>query len=235
MKKHPGKRKPTFDRDGYIIHVGYRIRRKERKGGYSYAVDLGRAGGRHIRKQFKTVESAKIWAEDKRTELTQEGLSARTLDDKARQDAAEALHILEKSGVSLTEAAEFYISRNRPPELSISLADLRQRYLADCEQGMHRPKGKKKKKLDPLTLRDIAGISNRLIDLFGSDTPAHAFETSDLDTWIEDQNVGPVTQAKYKRYLQGFFQYGITKGYLSHNPAIQIDVEAAETELPSFL
>ena len=54
----------TFERDGYILHRGYRIRKRETQSGESYVVHCGRVGGKRLRKQFKTRRAAERYAED---------------------------------------------------------------------------------------------------------------------------------------------------------------------------
>ena len=136
-------RKPTVSRDGYTIHAGYRIRKR----GAAYQLDLGRASGKHLRRQFDTLEAAKIEADAERLKLTNNGLAARGLDDRARLDAVDALGVLAPFAVTLTEAAEYFADRHAAPEDIITLGDLRERYLADAAAGTHRAKGKKLRKL----------------------------------------------------------------------------------------
>ena len=70
-------RRPTFTRDGYETHHGFRIRKR----GSGYQVDLGRASGRHVRVQKRTQDEAVEYARLKRVEVQNKGLHALSLSD----------------------------------------------------------------------------------------------------------------------------------------------------------
>ena len=57
MAYSKGKRNPTFQKNGFIIHQGYRIR-KLKFNSNPYQLDLGVINGKHIRLRFNTVDEA---------------------------------------------------------------------------------------------------------------------------------------------------------------------------------
>src|SRR5688572_26921296 len=94
--------------------------RTHRSGQVSYVVDLGLIKGKRERHSFQTKDSAAIFAEQKRTQRLNEGLAGLTLSSDIRHDAARASAILQPHGISLLEAANYFVKhvlayKNAPP------------------------------------------------------------------------------------------------------------------------
>lgn len=233
-KRAARKRAPTFSHDGYIRASGYRIRLRELADGVSYQLDLGRSTGSHVRKQFKSLDEAKLAAERQRTVLNRNGQAAFDLDPGDRNDAVEALKTLSPFDASLRAAAAFYAEAHRSPEHDITIRDLGARYLQDARNGTHRPQERTKRKLSDSSLRDIRQLTSNLAAAFGPNTPASTITTEHLSGWIEVQEVAPTTQANLKRRLSGMFTYGIAKGLLSENPAAKLRTDHMKPDLPEY-
>ena len=89
-------------------------RRKNAGGTISFCVDIGRLAGRRVRKFFKTRLEADTYAEQQRTAKVNQGVAAFSIDDKLRIEAIESRRLLLPYGVSLIEAAKYYISTPSP-------------------------------------------------------------------------------------------------------------------------
>src|SRR5512145_497211 len=84
-------------------------RRKNSGGSISFCVDMGRIGGRRVRKFYKTRQEADTYAEQQRTLKLNQGTAAFSIDDKLRIEAVEARRLLLPYGASLIEAAKYFI------------------------------------------------------------------------------------------------------------------------------
>lgn len=84
-------------------------RRIQRSGQASYIVDVGLVDGKRQRHSFKTKGEADAFAEMKRTERKNEGVSALALPQTTKLDAAKAAKLLTPHAVSLEEAAKYYV------------------------------------------------------------------------------------------------------------------------------
>lgn len=83
--------------------------RVHRNGQVSYVVDLGLIGDQRKRYSFKTKTEAQTFAELKRTERLNHGTAALSLSDAIRFDAVKANNLLSQHGVSLEQAARYYV------------------------------------------------------------------------------------------------------------------------------
>jgi hypothetical protein len=84
--------------------------RKNSGGTKRWVVDLAEVNGKRERHLYKTKEEAEPFAEQCRIKRQNEGLLAfRELTGDVRADAANANQLLNGSGVSLTQAAKYYV------------------------------------------------------------------------------------------------------------------------------
>ena len=123
MGMHRGRKKmPTVYEKGIAI--------REFRPGY-FVVDF-QIGKRRIRKAFKEIEDAKVYCRTKRLEIVNKGTQVLVLTERIRNEALEAMRLLEGSGVGLLEAVNDYVRRH-PQTQGETVDETCKRYLAAME------------------------------------------------------------------------------------------------------
>ena len=92
-----------------------RIRVKQMRSKTVWEVDTGSKLKERIRKKFDAPEMAATFAERLRAEHHNEGMSAFDLTIGQKQDAREALALLDGQNVALKDAVRFFIVHHQPP------------------------------------------------------------------------------------------------------------------------
>lgn len=87
----------------------YVYSRTQRSGQVSYVVDLGLVNNKRERYSFKTKSEANVFAQLKRTERGNQGAKAILLPTSTREDAIKAESLIKAHGVTLVEAAQYYL------------------------------------------------------------------------------------------------------------------------------
>jgi hypothetical protein len=83
--------------------------RKHRSGQVGYIVDLSLINGKRERHSFNTKAEAETFAELKRAERQNQGVAALALPQEIKLGAAKASALLSPHGVSLQQAAKYYV------------------------------------------------------------------------------------------------------------------------------
>ena len=205
--------KPTYEQDGFEIHSGFRIRRTNAKKGFKYQVDLGTRSGKHVRKQFSAKSDAEQFARDSRIEAMNHKVEVHAFTDRQREDAVEALKILEKHGVDLRCAAHYYdrhhqaIDSNNGVKFLVAefLGIQKERY----EKGTFSFDSYKNTKL----------YNGNFANQFGN-MAVDTIRPNDLDAWFDIKTNGWTTRSSYYRYLSTFFNWCIKnkRGGVVENP-----------------
>ena len=120
MGKHRGRKKMATQ-----YEKGIAIR--EWRPGY-FVVDF-QVDNHRIRKAFTDIEDAKIYCRTKRLEIVNKGTHSLVLTDRIRNEALEAMRLLENSGVGLLEVVKDYVRRH-PKTQGETVDDTCERYLA---------------------------------------------------------------------------------------------------------
>jgi hypothetical protein len=90
-------------------------------GGLSYRVTLpARLAGVRQFKQFADVEKAEAWAKEQHDGAKKDGQKHFTLSPVQREDAVNAIALLEGTGLTLVQAAAFARKHHRTPPCSAS-------------------------------------------------------------------------------------------------------------------
>jgi hypothetical protein len=106
-------------------------KQKNRSGQHSYVVDLGKVEGSRKRQSFPTKEEASTYAEQARILRANEGMTALTLPQDIRLDAAKANLILAPHEVSILEAAKYYEKHVLAYKSAPVIKDIVEKYHAD--------------------------------------------------------------------------------------------------------
>lgn len=224
----------------YVVHYGLRIRRRTWKTGTgetreAFVLLAGLdATGKHVRLQFPTMEAAKAEAQRKSTALRRDGLAAHQLSEDQRRDAVAAINRLKGAGISLLEAADYYLMAHPVRDDSMPLGALVDRFLEDAAKGRHKPKGTKIRPLAPRTLKAYRLTCGWLVGELGSDCPVGTITTETVETAIAIKGVGPDRQQGLKRDLGVLFAYAEREGHRTGNPIPGVTVEHADRDLPAI-
>ena len=182
-------------------------RRKNAGGTISFCVDIGRLAGRRVRKFFKTRLEADTYAEQQRTAKVNQGVAAFSIDDKLRIEAIESRRLLLPYGVSLIEAAKYYIKHAKPKGGEKTMFELVAEVLDVKAKAGRRP----------ATLNDYKFVFNRFNRSYGQ-RRVHEVHRDDVEDWLDANTKSLATRSIYLRYLSTLFSYALKRNYCSANP-----------------
>lgn len=202
--------KATFAKDGKEYHEGFLIRRIKTTAGIRFQADLGK----HGRPSFKTKDLARGCAAQRRLEIEKNGIAAKSLPQKQRVDAIEAMAVLGSFDANLLEAANFYAKHHTKVDRRNGVGHLIEAYIKEraerVETGDLRPRTYEDtiKRLKPLK----AQLGHLAIDAVSDD---------DLKRMLNEFQ--QINKANYKRYTSMFFRWAVKKGHVQTNPVDQLD------------
>jgi integrase len=221
-KRNPNAKIKTH---GYEYHKGFLIRRIETTAGIRFQTDLGKQGGKYVRRSFKTLNEARECARKRELELDSYGIAAKNLSDPQRIDALEALEMLEEFNVNLRAAANYYAKHHKKVDHRNGVGHLIARYLK--EQAQRVESGT----LRPRTLQDTTDRLKPLREHLGH-LAIDAVEADDIKELLAGYK--PQNAANYKRYISMFFRWAVKKDLVPGNPVEKLDAIKLEDEAPEI-
>lgn len=206
-------------------HAGSIIRQR----GDRFQVETSH-NGKRARHTEETLDDAKLYAEQKQTEIKNQGIAAFALTKRQKEDAFEALNILQgiDDGVDikttrvtpLAEAARFWTIHNRPTGGAVPMDMLLPEYL----------EAKRKRNLRPPTLWELDNKLGRFVGDF-ADRHIHTITTDDIDSWLDSNTDTAGTRNKYRTLLNGLFRYAKEKRKLIEvNPIEHVDTAKKDAD-----
>lgn len=168
----------------------------------------GKVNGKWVRKYFHTKGEAQTYCELKNTELLNVGRDAMEFPSWLRVMAQEAYRRLVPQGKTIDDAVCFYLDHLSKLKKSVPLGTAVEELIEN-----RRAAGASKVYCYDLHLR-----LGRLCRDF-PDCNTEEISTRELDEWLVDLKVGPVTRNTYRRDLNTLFSFCVTRGYSSKNPA----------------
>src|SRR5262249_28250121 len=85
--------------------------------------------------------------------------------------------------------------------------------------------------MSPRYLGDLRVRLGRFVDSFGEEMIA-ALNASQVDKWLRDLHVGPVTRNTFRRRLGVLFSFAKRRGYVTENPIADVErAKERETEV----
>jgi hypothetical protein len=166
--------------------------------------------GKRERSYFETKEAAQAAEQVKSVEVQRLGWQALQIDDKLRLEALDASEKLAPYGVSITKVIAEYIARRGSATTTVD--ELAEVFLAS------RTKLQRSKK----HLTSLRCLFKR----FGASFPTERLAdlTSDqVDGWLHDLKVGPVTVNSYRTLLHSLFEFALRKKLCSENPVKAVE------------
>jgi site-specific recombinase XerC len=190
----------------------------------SYMVDGGMMNGKRVRFFFKTRRDAEIKAELMRDARENEGIEAFGLAGRDRIDAQASLELLRPHGVTLRQAAQFYLDNIEVIKTAKTFSEVLVELLAMKEQ-------------DGKAARYLQDMRNRLAVAEKDFGNRFLFEIkkNEIDDWLRSLPVGGVTRNNFRRLLGVFFGYALKRGYILRNPIKEIAVVKVARGKPSIL
>lgn len=186
-----------------------------------FQVDYMRDGKRE-RKGFKTLAEAESHCAIIATKLINEGTSVLDLTPTQREDAKQALGLLDGKA-TLKDAATFWI-RHYATEDGVTVTELGRRWLASLKaQGCRQT-----------TIREREYKVESLSAAMGG-KPVVGVTRDDLKGWINERGVTGATWDTYRRTVRAMFQYAVDEQILEYNPAAAIKPVKLDERLPTPL
>jgi integrase len=166
--------------------------------------------GKRERSYFETKEAAQAAEQVKSVEVQRLGWQALQIDDRLRLEALDASKKLAPYRVSLTAVVAEYIRRHGSATTTVD--ELSATFLAS------RAKLQRSEK----HLTSLRCLFKR----FGASFPKERLAdlTSDqVEGWLHDLNVGPVTVNSYRTLLHSLFEYALRKKLCAENPVKAVE------------
>jgi integrase len=166
--------------------------------------------GTRERSYFETKEAAQAAEQVKSVEVQRLGWQALQIDDKLKLEALDAREKLAPYGVSLTAVVAEYIRRRGSATTTVD--ELAAFFIAS------RTKLRRSEK----HLTSLRCLFKR----FGASFPKERLSdlTSDqIDVWLHDLKVGPVTVNSYRTLLHSLFEFALRKKFCTENPVKSVE------------
>ncbi len=200
-----------------------------------WEVDTGSKLRNRIRKKLDTPEMAEALAEKLRVEHHNEGVSAFDLSMQEKQDAKEALALLNGRGVTLRDAVGYYLLHNEPPGGKKTVSDVSLEVLEYKED---------RQRKRPRYVADLRNKFRSFIAEFGH-RPVNEVTPSEIETWLfRDKEISELTRDNYYRALSVLFSFAqgrrdrrqaTAKPYRIDNPMEAVTKPTFEREPPKIL
>ena len=198
----------------------------------SFIVDLGLMkvvgsdAPRRIRFFHKTKREAETRAHQARIARKNEGTSAFVFSTPERADYEQAMELLIPHGVTLIQAARFYVEHLETIQLKVSVGDAVAELLAIKEQD-----GRAER-----YLRDLRFRLNRFaLDEAFRDRALYEITTKEIDAWLRRLSGGSVDRKNYRRLLSVLFSFALRRKYVFKNPVKDVEIPTVKPTRPGIL
>lgn len=222
MQQYATRKRKRKKKYPVIIESGIPIRVLPHRPKRPYMLDIARGGTRR-RLCFATEQEARHAALREAGNLMHEGLQAVALDRDQRQDAVRAIRLLGGTA-TLEAAAEFYMRHTVAGEQGKPSREVIADLIASKKAANRRPD----------TVADAASRLNRFAETFG-ERPLGTITLHELERWLAELCVGPVSRDNYRRAVVGLFNYGNRRGLCHRNPAAGIPRSGRDQSMPEIL
>jgi integrase len=166
-------------------------------------------GGRH-RRTFKSHEEAKAYYDLAKAQIQDFGNAAMSISDALRAEAVKCSQMLHPFGKTIADATHFYVNHlneiTRSQTVSHAVRELQAAAKADGDSVRY--------------LRDLKYRLGRFAEDFGSRHIAE-ITTADIDSWLRQLNLSPVSRNTFRRRLVTLFKFAKTRGWCRTVPAAE--------------
>lgn len=163
--------------------------------------------GQRTRKFFQTKKEAEAWLHQKLAQKDREGWEGLKISDDLRIMASNCSKDLEPYGMSLRDAVNDFIQRQKAIHKSIDLEPLFTEFISSKQKDGLRPKS-------------IADLRNRVARFVGDFSKRNAAEihSREIDDWLRKIPGSGLNRNNTRRCLGSFFEYAKGRGYCESNP-----------------
>ena len=202
------------------------IRYRENSPGKPWIVDCGIMNGKRVRFAFATKETAEGKASLMKATRSREGEGPFALLKFDRTDAQSALELLKPHGISLREAAEFYVRNIKVIREPKPVAEVVEELLRFKAQDGRRPRY-----LKDLRLK----LRNGFALQFGT-KPIHEITGRELDDWLRGhEEWSAITRNNYSTVLGVLFSFAAKRRYCLSNPCAELERANVAIQKPGIL
>lgn len=208
----------------------------ERSGNSSFRVDAGKFAGKvRLVKQFKTLDEAKAYAKELRSQRTVQreaerferstrAVSLANLTDSQRADVLASFRAIVGSKTTLLNAVQFYLKHAAPLQ-SKTVAEAHAELIVAMKAANRRPRS-----IDEVQTR-ISGF----IEEHGKRQVA-SITIFDLEKWIDErcQGLAARTRQHTRRVLHRLFAHAVKRNYRESNPVAAIDKPTSDDTRPEI-
>lgn len=177
---------------------------------FAVTVPVKVTGGARIRKQFRTLEQAKEYAELQYKGKEAEGLDFFKATDEERNQFANLVPKLREAGISLQEAVDFALPRLRPAggdkTFSAIVEEMRKSKTARLKRGAIRDYSERTFRIQ----------SERIVEEFG-EIKAKDLTLDEVQAWLGGVDLAPRTMKNYLNCLSEILRYAIARQYTKDN------------------
>jgi len=210
--------------DPYKITIGGKVRWQVNLPGTYRTTEEGRRVRVRPRRTFSSASQAQTFAKLKRVERENYGVSAVSMDEQLRGDTLAAQRILAPYGISVLEAAEYYVAHRERIEKSATVSDALKALLAAKQADNLRPRY-----LSDLRLR-LARFSAAYGDRFLAD-----IAPAEIEAWLRSLGLAPLGRNSYRSKLNLLFEFGRRCGWIGANPVSNVAKAKVRESLPGIL
>jgi integrase len=175
-----------------------------------WQVTSPRLGGGRNRRTFQSHEEAKAYYDLAKAQIQDFGIAAMSISDSLRAEAVKCAQELQSYGKTITDATRYYIDHLDETTRSQTVA-----YVTSALQSACKADGKSVR-----YLRDLKYRLGRFANDFGSGHIAE-ITTGDIDRWLRELNLGPVSRNTFRRRLVTLFKFAKTHGWCRTIPAAE--------------
>ena len=180
-----------------------RVRKWDSQRALKFVVVYRQAGKRQVR-YFKDEKGAKLFAQEKTTELRNEGRRHGEFSYDERQAVLEA----RSRGLNLRAAVEYFAAHREALNASITVETATREFLSVREA-----EGKSRGHVHDLLYR-----LRRFARESGGSVLVASFSTREVDAWLAGLACGPQSRVNYRRAIHNFFAFCEARGYCAGNP-----------------
>ena len=175
-----------------------------------WQVVLPKLGGGRDRRTFKDRKEAEGYLELAQIQIQNHGRAAMSISEALRSEAINCSEALQAFGKTISDATRFYVDHlnemTRSQTVTHAVSELQSACKADGKSVRY--------------LRDLKYRLGRFAEDFG---PRHiaTITTAEIDAWLRELNLGPVSRNTFRRRLVTLFKFAKTRGWCRSIPAAE--------------
>jgi integrase len=210
--------------DPYKITIGGKVRWQVNLPGTYRTRQDGKQVRVRPRKTFSSAQEAHTFARLKRIERDNYGVSAVSMDEKLRGDTLAAQQLLTPYGITVLEAAEYYVRHRQRLENSATVSDAVSALL----------EAKAADNLRPRYLKDLQLRLNRFSGEF-SDRLLADIQPAEIELWLRSLGLAALGRNTYRLRLHLLFEHARKCGWVESNPLADVTKAKVRETVPGIL